>query len=54
MMETPAESSSEARTRRLEELDRIIAIQSERNSDLTEEAADALIQQYLRDEPRHG
>jgi prevent-host-death family protein len=43
------------RQRRLAELDRIIAIQAERNSDLTEETADALVQQYLaedRDERR--
>lgn len=35
------------RQRRLAELDRIVDLQADRNSDLTEEAADALIQRYL-------
>ncbi|MEZ4504664.1 MAG: type II toxin-antitoxin system Phd/YefM family antitoxin [Thermomicrobiales bacterium] len=38
------------RQRRLEELDRIIEIQAERNSDLTEEMAEALIQRYLAED----
>lgn len=38
------------RQRRLAELDRIAELQAERNSDLTEETADALIQQYLTED----
>lgn len=38
------------RQRRLAELDRIAELQAERNSDLTEETADALIQQYLAED----
>lgn len=38
------------RQRRLAELDRIVEIQAARNSDLTEEAADALIQRYLAED----
>ena len=38
------------RQRRLSELDRISAIQAERNSDLTEEAAEALVQRYLAED----
>jgi len=38
------------RQRRLAELDRIAAFQAERNSDLTEETAEALIQQYLAED----
>jgi prevent-host-death family protein len=44
------------RQRRLAVLDRIAEIQAERNSDLTEETAEALIQRYLaeeREERRH-
>lgn len=38
------------RQRRLAELDRIIEIQAQRNRDLTEETADALIQRYLAED----
>jgi prevent-host-death family protein len=38
------------RQRRLAELDRIIEVQSERNRDLTEETAEALIQRYLAED----
>ena len=38
------------RQRRLAELDRIVEIQTARNSDLTEATADALIQQYLAED----
>jgi prevent-host-death family protein len=38
------------RQRRLAELDRIVELQSERNSDLTEETAEALIQRYLAED----
>ena len=38
------------RQRRLAELDRIAKIQAERNSDLTEESAEALIQRYLAED----
>jgi hypothetical protein len=49
-METQIEDASEARSRRLNQLDRITAVQLERNSDLTEEVADALIQRYLAED----
>jgi hypothetical protein len=38
------------RQRRLAELERIAELQMERNSDLTEHSAEALIQQYLAED----
>ncbi len=49
-MDMVNENAFEARKRRLEELDRISAIQLARNQDLTEEIADELIQRYLAED----